>query len=934
MIRPPGPLARRFATIVALGAIPVVVLLGVLAYFAYEASFRTVLDLHRQGLVARQAGLAQIASAVRDHVAVMQAYLSRRLEAPPSERPATVQTLKPMAGLAEDENPGPAQGTILAPPDAPADAATKERLEAAESLFPIQRAVHETRRYLKWSYVFDADQAFVTLYPWSDIADMRGESAQARVRRYRSWFDYSIFQFATPAQNPDHVAFWTAAYSDAGGSGLMVTHGAPVFAKGVFVAVVASDVTLAYLTDYLRDFEPLPGKFALVDESGMAIADSEGRATSVGHLIKAEEVLGTFPLGATQGVFGSSGAERFLILGVPGTPWRLIHTVPYAVLWQSAVVQVLPYLAIALTMLLTLLVLYRSLSQQFVWPALRLANYVQTATDTTTSAVPVPEVPTPWRPWVGRVVAALGEQTQLMDRLREAEGIKTAVIDSAIDAVVIADDEGFVIGFNPGAERMFGCSADEAIGRDVGDMLIPDTLSAFEQEKLRRLVRGRERRSFGVRREIDAKRANGVRFPAEIAIVPVTVGRRTILAAYIRDLTEQKASTTAIKRQQQRINQIEKLSAMGSLLAGVAHELNNPLAILMAQATLLQDMQPPPTEKVKTRADRIYAAAQRAGRIVKSFLAMARQKPPVREATQIHDVIAGAVELTAYGLRSAGIEIVRDFSPDVPTLSADPDLLGQVFTNLLINAQQILQDRPGARRIAIATHVAGDEIIVDFSDNGPGVPTDIADRVFEPYFTTKPVGVGTGIGLSICRNVIEAHGGRMDLVVAGAQRNGDAGRSKDAGAHFRISLPFKAISAADAGAAVVPREAGLSVLIVDDEADVASSLAEMIEGLDHRVIVSETADDALELARHQIFDVVFTDLRMPGMSGIALREALNAIRPGIKNRTVIMTGDTVLGVAAISGEGEAPPLMLEKPFTTADVQMMLSRVLVTPTHRV
>ena len=918
MIRPPGPLARQFAKIVVLGVIPVVLLLGVLAFFAYEASFRTVLDLHRQALVARQAGLAQIASAVHDHVAIMQAYLTRRLETAPA--PTELGAVK--TGLAEDEDPGPSRGVILSPPGSSVGPVTRERLAAAESLFSIQRAVHETRHYLKWSYVFDADQSFVSLYPWSDVSDMRGESAQARLARYHSWFDYSVFQYATPSQNPDHLAFWTAAYPDAGGSGLMVTHGAPVYVKGTFAAVVASDVVLSYVTDYLREFEAFPGRFALVDELGNAIADSEGRVAAAGRLIQAQDVLGTFPLSATQGVFGSSGTERFLILGVRGTPWRLVHTVPYAVLWQAAVVQVLPYLLIALALMLTLIVLYRMLSQQFVWPALRLANYVQTATDTSTELVPVPDVPKPWRPWVGRVVAALGEQTLLMDRLREAEGIKTAVIDSAVDAVIIAADDGSVIGFNPGAERMFRCSADAAIGRDVGDMLIPETPSGAEQEGLRRLVRGRERRSFGIRREIEAKRANGQRFPAEIAIVPVTVSERTILAAYIRDLTEQKASAAAIKSQQQRINQIEKLSAMGSLLAGVAHELNNPLAILMAQATLLQDMEPAPAPKVKARADRIYAAAQRAGRIVKSFLAMARQKPPVREPTQIHDVIASAVELTAYGLRSSGIAVEEDFASDMPSLSGDPDLLGQVFTNLLINAQQILQERPAPRRIQIVTRIVTQEVVIDFRDNGPGVPADIADRIFEPYFTTKPVGVGTGIGLHICRSVIEAHGGRMDLVPG------------DEGAHFRIALPLKPTDAADLARALTPDDAKLSVLVVDDEMDVASSLAEMIEGLDHRVIVSETAEDAIELVRRETFDVVFTDLRMPGINGIDLRESLNAIRPGIRERTVIMTGDTVLGIHAVEREGRAPPLVLEKPFTTAEVQMMLSRVLVTPSHRV
>ncbi len=918
MIDRPGALSRRFAKIVALGAIPIVLLLGVLGYYAYEVAFRSVLDLHRQGLVARQAGLAQIASAVRDHVAVMQAYLGRRLEQP-SDLP--IQSTA-RGGLAEDEDPGPARGAIISPPGGLDATGARERLAAAETLFPIERAVHDTRRYLKWSYVLDADRAFVALYPWSDVSDMRAEPRAARDTRYRSWFDFSVFQFAVPVQNPEKRAFWTSAYADAGGSGLMVTHGAPVYAKSVFTAVVASDVMLSYLTDYLRDFEVLPGKFALVDEAGNALADAEGRTSATGQLVRAEDILGKFPLDSTQGVFGSTSNERFLILGVPGTPWRLVHTVAFTDLWRSAVRQVIPYILVAAAMVVTLIVLYRLLSQQFIWPALGLANYVQTATDTGTSVVPVPEVPKPWRPWVGRVVAALGEQTLLLDRLREAEGIKTAVIDSAVDAVIIADHRGAVIGFNPGAQRMFGRTSQDTIGRDLGDILMTDTVPARERRALRQFLRGGEQGAIGTRREIAARRGNGDQFPAEVAIVPVSVGGRTILAAYVRDLTEQKASAEAIKNQQQRINQIEKLSAMGSLLAGVAHELNNPLAILMAQATLLQDMQPPPPPAIKTRADRIYAAAQRSGRIVKSFLAMARQKPPSRETTQVHDVIDSAVELTGYGLRSSGIEVEKRFAEDLPTLSADPDLLGQVFTNLLINAQQILQDRPNPRRISIETRFVDDEIVIDFRDNGPGVTADVRDRIFEPYFTTKPVGVGTGIGLSICRNVVEAHGGRMTLV----------GESE--GAHFRVALPLK--TTAILAAAVTPAGGGakLSVLIVDDEEDVGSSLAEMMESLGHDVIVCDTPDRGLEFAREEEFDVVFTDLRMPGMSGVEFRRALDAILPGIKARTIIMTGDTVLGSQAMSEELDAPPLVLEKPFTSADVKLMLSRVLATPSHRV
>ncbi len=902
-----GTLSGRFARIIAIGAVPIVLLLAVLAYYAYHGALQTVLDLHRQGLVARQAGLAQIASAIHDHVAVMRATLERRLES----SLATTIASTARGGLDDNLDPGASRGAILSAPGALDAQGARERLAAAEALFPLQRAVHETRTYLKWSYVFDADQAFVAFYPWGDVPDIRRANGAAKVAAFMSWFDFSVFQYAKPTLNPDRLAFWTPAYFDAGDAGLMVTHGAPVYANGKFSAVVATDLVMSHLSDYLRTFEFLPGKFALVDESGTAIADSEGRVQASKSLVKAEDILGPFPLTATQGIFGSSGSERYLILGVPGTPWRLVHTVPFSVLWRAALVQVLPYLMLAATIFLTLSGLYLMMSRQFVWPALRLADYVQAAAESSDTQTPAPDLPPHWEPWVGKVVTAVAEQAQLLDRIREAEGIKTAVIDSALDAVVIADGAGVIIGFNPGAVRIFGCTAEEAIGRSFAAMMVPRASQGSGPAAWSTWAH-----MIGRRVELDAARADGTFFPAELAIQHVSVGGRSLFAAYVRDLTEQKAAAASIENQKQRINQIEKLSAMGSLLAGVAHELNNPLAILMAQATLLQDSNPPPA--VRTRADRIYAAAQRSGRIVKSFLAMARQKPPAREPTQVNDALLGAIEMTSYGLRSSGIEVFKEFDETLPLIRADRDLLGQVFTNLIINAQQALQERPNPRRIRVSTRREDANIVIDFVDNGPGVAPEVAEKIFEPYFTTKPVGVGTGIGLSICRNVVVAHGGEMKLLT-----NDD-----EPGAHFRIVLPMRETGAPDIAGPDADEVGNLSVLIVDDEADVAASLAEMMEALGHRVVVLDGAEKAPDRVRAEPFDIVFTDLRMPGMNGAELREALDSIRPGLKARTIIMTGDTVLGMQALRGEGGNAPAILEKPFTSAEVKAMVARVLV------
>jgi CheY-like chemotaxis protein len=352
---------------------------------------------------------------------------------------------------------------------------------------------------------------------------------------------------------------------------------------------------------------------------------------------------------------------------------------------------------------------------------------------------------------------------------------------------------------------------------------------------------------------------------------------------------------------------------MGSLLAGVAHELNNPLAILLAQATLLRDKAQ--NDDLKRRADRIYAAAERSGRIVKSFLALARQKPPRREEVDLNAVAAGAIEMLGYGLRSNGIEVDLSGERDLPPVEADRDLLGQVIANLLINAQQILLGRPDPRRIWIRTEQVGNGVALEVADNGPGVPPELGDRIFEPFFTTKPVGVGTGIGLSICRNIVKAHGGKLEL-----------GTHESGGASFRIVLPASQHTSPEV-APEVPNDGTsrqLRVLVVDDEADVALSLAEILERFGHEVVVVDRGERALEeISRAQV-DVVFADLRMPGMTGLALRERIREQQPRLAARIVLMTGDTLNGSEAVRPEaGDVEPVLLEKPFTKAEVEACL-----------
>ncbi len=504
----------------------------------------------------------------------------------------------------------------------------------------------------------------------------------------------------------------------------------------------------------------------------------------------------------------------------------------------------------------------------------------------------------------------LGEQ-----ELARSEALNKAVVRASLDAIIVTDEEWTILEFNPAAEAMSGYTRDDALGMKVTELVIPQDLreeqiSAMERYKTRAEGGSNLARRF----ETEGLRKDGSTFPIEYSVNAVRFGEQRLFMAHVRDLTEPQRMQAEATANRERLHQVEKLSAMGSLLAGVAHELNNPLAIVIAQSSLL--VAKAETDDVKRRGERIHAAAERCGRIVKSFLAMARQKPPQREPVDINAVVSGAIDMVSYGLRSSDIELDLWLGADLPPVTGDKDLLSQVIANLLINAQQALMDRPVPRRISLHTSRKGDTIAIMVADNGPGIPEDLMRRVFDPYFTTKPAGVGTGIGLSICRNVIEAHGGSVALA-----------NQPGGGARFDLVLPV-----ADAAALAAPLAAeaagagGLSVLIVDDEADVARSLAEILEGLGHRPIVVDRSLTALETLDRTQVDVVFADLRMPGLDGIDFRDRIHDRDPKLAERTVIVTGDTVAGPNRLAKARGAEVVVLEKPFTFDDVRVVLAKV--------
>jgi signal transduction histidine kinase/ActR/RegA family two-component response regulator len=344
-----------------------------------------------------------------------------------------------------------------------------------------------------------------------------------------------------------------------------------------------------------------------------------------------------------------------------------------------------------------------------------------------------------------------------------------------------------------------------------------------------------------------------------------------------------------VKTTQEQLIQSEKLSAVGQFVAGVAHELNNPLTAVVGFSELLQSTQA--DERTRTFLDRIAKSAHRCHKIVQSLLSFARQYTPERKPIDLHTVIDEVLEIMAYELRTSDITIVREFAPNLPRIVADPHQLQQVFVNILSNARQAIEPVRREGRIIVRTQVAGDRVVVEFQDNGPGIRADHLARIFDPFFTTKPVGKGTGLGLSLCYGIIQEHGGKITARSEPGQ-----------GATFAIDLPVGATTepapALRAGSTapfpagpVAP--SGKRILVIDDEEWILELARELLRAEGHEVETVKGGQQALELVAQRKFDVIVSDWKMPGFNGIRLYEQLRASDPAAARHVLFMTGDVV-----------------------------------------
>ena len=452
------------------------------------------------------------------------------------------------------------------------------------------------------------------------------------------------------------------------------------------------------------------------------------------------------------------------------------------------------------------------------------------------------------------------------------------LFESLNDGVIFLDLQGNVVDWNSSAERLFGYCKGEVLGRAWSDVL------KLSEPNLQATVLAALKRYGRWSREVLAQRKDGSESFCEVTVVPLrdSDGRHIASIGVHRDIGERRAM-------QAQLLVASRLASVGTLAAGVAHEINNPLAFVNANILYLSDELERHRQALGGTTDEILQlvtetrqGVERIGLIVRDLKAFSRvDSEDVSALVDVRKVLAFAEKMAGKEMRQRA-RVVRDLQP-VPMVKANESRLGQVFLNLLLNAAQAIPDGAAAdHEIRIRTRSDGlGRVVVEISDTGRGIPEELRARIFDPFFTTKPVGEGTGLGLSICLGIVRSLGGEILL-------ESEVGR----GSTFRVALPAqKEERHSTAIRPIAPGpDSRLKLLVVDDEPYICTAIQRLLRR-EHEVTALTTVREAMALVeRGERFDVILSDLMMPEQNGEEFYKELQRVAPEQAQRMIFMTG--------------------------------------------
>ena len=502
---------------------------------------------------------------------------------------------------------------------------------------------------------------------------------------------------------------------------------------------------------------------------------------------------------------------------------------------------------------------------------------------------------------MGDLLSVALENAELVETLRQTEWRFRTLFRAAPDAVLTVLQSGRIREANDAVRDLTGLDPLQVVGRPVVGLA-----AEADREKLRTALAAtfagsptRVEVSFQHEASTVGARAQPIRRIVALAMSRLPEADPPSVLLLGRDMTSEREMRV-------RLMESDRLAAVGELVAGVAHEVNNPLSSISAFAQLLL-RDGGLTAAQRESIEVIKSETLRASQVVKDLLAFARRSEPQREPLDLNGVIQRTLRLRGYQLTSNKISVETDLAAELPPVVGDARQLQQVCLNLVTNAIQAMATLGGGTLFISTRKDAGEgHVFLDMRDTGPGIPDGALAHIFEPFFTTKDEGEGTGLGLSVSYGIVSAHGGRIEVAA-----------TSNAGTTFRVTLPaasetLNADPGRDSGGLALRSPlSGIRLLFIDDEATLRSGLEAFGELRGFTVLTAGDGREGLDMLRTQSVDAIVCDLRMPGMDGPSFHERLRRERPGLAARTVFITGDVVTPAARITPIRQP---VLTKPF--------------------
>lgn len=489
------------------------------------------------------------------------------------------------------------------------------------------------------------------------------------------------------------------------------------------------------------------------------------------------------------------------------------------------------------------------------------------------------------------------EREQMQKRLREEQEFVRRLVACFPDIITVLDTVGRYTFVSPRVQEVLGYTAEEFIGLRLEERPHPEDRASL-LEFFRRLTSGEI--PFGAVEYRTTHKNGGWRMVRANAS-PLTNAEGQIIGvvASARDVTE-------ARQMQAQLLQSEKLAAIGQMVSGVAHELNNPLTAILGVSDLLREKTA--DEPSRRQAEMINKQARRAAELVQGLLMFSRPSPPQTQNVRVTELIARAIELRKAELQARHISVQIDAAAGLPMVEVNPNHLVQVFVNILANAEQAIDAARdhGQIKVRVVSERGKQEILVD--DDGPGVPQEIRSKIFDPFFTTHRSTGGAGLGLTIALVIIKEHGGTIE-----------AQASPSGGARFRIVLPeAQGAALAEAPESRQEKLAGHSILIVEDEQGVRELVEEALKSHGAAVDAVETAEDARKRLRSRDYHVVLCDLNLENESGFELFEQISTEKKDATPLFIFMTGE-LLDAKQLSKIELKSARALLKPFRMSEM---------------